>query len=673
MQFVYPSFLWALAAVGIPVIIHLFHFRRYKKIVFSDIRFLKQLQEQNKSKQKLRDILILICRMLAVAAIVLAFAQPFIPVGEAAGGAQKNISIFIDNSFSMNAEGSEGPLLEMAKTKARAIVNAYGNNDRFQILTNSLSGSEQHLVNKTDALARIDAIAPTTASASLKEITARQEHAFAERSEYHKAAYFVSDFQASQFNFNDITGDSLLRYHFVPVQNKQAINISVDSVYLQTPFVKSGEPVNLQIRLTNHGQEGVEGVVVKVNLNQVQKALLNVNLGAGETITTEAAVTPVNSDWQRGEVGVTDYPVTFDDKLYFAFKPVSRYRILYIGKGNKYIHAVFSDDTGYELTENSIGNINYQALNQYQLIVLDEPEEITSGLSLELDKYLSQGGQVLLIPGSEISASVASFAARKQLPTFGSITSQALRVSHINTKHPLFKGVFKKVAENQDMPAISNHYPLQKQSNTRGMGIISLNNGDELLWHTTSGKGNIYQLSVPLDERYSNLQMHSVFVPMILNMSMGARKGEQLYLVIGRDKQVTLPGDVNITPKLLRIGNKQQELITEVIQQQGQRVAAIDAISIPGWFDVTEKGSNQLLTVASCNNDRQESSMTFIDDATLEKQTSSLQHADVMDADAAVLSAQIGEQLSGKTFWRLLITAALLFICAEIVLLRFMR
>jgi hypothetical protein len=79
MQFVYPSFLLALAAIAIPIIIHLFHFRRYKKIVFSDIRFLKQVQEQNKSKQKIKDLLILLARILAIIFLVLAFAQPFIP------------------------------------------------------------------------------------------------------------------------------------------------------------------------------------------------------------------------------------------------------------------------------------------------------------------------------------------------------------------------------------------------------------------------------------------------------------------------------------------------------------------------------------------------------------------------------------------------------------------
>src|ERR1700722_15531164 len=102
MNFLFPSFLYALSAISIPIIIHLFNFRRYKKLYFSNVRFLKEVVQESHSKSKLRQLLVLICRCLVIAFLVFAFAQPFIPVkqGVTASGA-KAISIFIDNSFSM--------------------------------------------------------------------------------------------------------------------------------------------------------------------------------------------------------------------------------------------------------------------------------------------------------------------------------------------------------------------------------------------------------------------------------------------------------------------------------------------------------------------------------------------------------------------------------------------
>ena len=76
MMFVYPLFLWALAVVSIPIIIHLFNFRKYKKVYFSNVKFLRELKQESKSKSRLKEILILSARCLALISIVFAFAQP---------------------------------------------------------------------------------------------------------------------------------------------------------------------------------------------------------------------------------------------------------------------------------------------------------------------------------------------------------------------------------------------------------------------------------------------------------------------------------------------------------------------------------------------------------------------------------------------------------------------
>jgi len=108
MEFVNPGFLYGLLAISIPVIIHLFNFRRFKKVYFTNVSFIKELKLQTQKQSRLKHLLILIMRILAIAAIVLAFAQPFIPVSEnIINPHEKNaVSIYIDNSFSMQSESS---------------------------------------------------------------------------------------------------------------------------------------------------------------------------------------------------------------------------------------------------------------------------------------------------------------------------------------------------------------------------------------------------------------------------------------------------------------------------------------------------------------------------------------------------------------------------------------
>src|SRR3954468_9797392 len=160
MMFVYPLFLWALAAITIPIIIHLFNFRRYKKVYFTNVKFLKELQQESKSKSRLKELLILAARCLAIACLVLAFCQPFIPGTDSGiiNTGAKAISLYIDNSFSMENVNKQGPLLEIAKSRAKEVIKAFGVADRFQVITNDFEGKHQRFQTKEDALSAVDEI-----------------------------------------------------------------------------------------------------------------------------------------------------------------------------------------------------------------------------------------------------------------------------------------------------------------------------------------------------------------------------------------------------------------------------------------------------------------------------------------------------------------------------------
>ena len=175
MSFLYPSFLFALAAIAIPIIIHLFNFRRYKTVYFTNVRFLREVKEQTDSRSRLKHLLILLCRILSIIFLVLAFAQPFIRnKSTAVNTGKKAVSVFIDNSFSMGQLMADVPLIEQAKLKAREIVTAYAADDEFQLLTGDFEGSHQRLVDKDEMLNLIKEVQPSTKSRSFSDIISRQ-------------------------------------------------------------------------------------------------------------------------------------------------------------------------------------------------------------------------------------------------------------------------------------------------------------------------------------------------------------------------------------------------------------------------------------------------------------------------------------------------------------------
>ncbi|HZG01128.1 MAG TPA: BatA domain-containing protein, partial [Chitinophagales bacterium] len=130
LTFAYPAFLWALAALAIPVIIHLFSFRRYKTVFFPNVAFLREVKQQTDSRTRVKHWLVLLSRVLLLAFLVLAFAQPSVRKDNAAVRTGKSaVSIYVDNSFSMQQTDAEQTLLERARKRAYDVLDAYGPDD----------------------------------------------------------------------------------------------------------------------------------------------------------------------------------------------------------------------------------------------------------------------------------------------------------------------------------------------------------------------------------------------------------------------------------------------------------------------------------------------------------------------------------------------------------------
>src|SRR3989338_2054070 len=159
MKFLYPEFLWALSVLILPILIHLFNFKRYKTLYFSSLSFIRQVDQKTKSTQRLKHLLVLASRLLAFLFLVFAFAQPFFPNEETASDAKEAVlAFYIDNSFSMQARGAEGELLSQARENAREIIESAPMDTRFLIGTNEMSGSEERLLTKIEAFEKLDQI-----------------------------------------------------------------------------------------------------------------------------------------------------------------------------------------------------------------------------------------------------------------------------------------------------------------------------------------------------------------------------------------------------------------------------------------------------------------------------------------------------------------------------------
>ncbi|HRA72359.1 MAG TPA: BatA domain-containing protein, partial [Flavobacterium sp.] len=133
MQFKHPEILYFLFLLVIPILVHLFQLRRFKKEYFTNVRFLKKLSIQTRKSSKIKKWLLLATRLLLLTFIIIAFAQPFFKAKDTKNS-NNEMYIVLDNSFSMQAKGQKGELL---KRTVQELLENTPENQTFSLITNS--------------------------------------------------------------------------------------------------------------------------------------------------------------------------------------------------------------------------------------------------------------------------------------------------------------------------------------------------------------------------------------------------------------------------------------------------------------------------------------------------------------------------------------------------------
>ncbi|MCB0669502.1 MAG: BatA domain-containing protein, partial [Saprospiraceae bacterium] len=400
MQFLYPLFLAALATLAIPVIIHLFYFRRYKKVQFTNVRFLKEIKEESSIRSRLKNLLTLLARLLAVLFLVLGFAQPFIKQDDNVKKGQKLISIFVDNSYSMASLSQDAPLLEEAKRKAKEIVNAYDLEDRFQIVSHDLSARQQRFFGREQALAQIDDLTLTPAVVPLSRVFLRQQQLLNEDENPNKLIYYVSDFQE---NIADLEpSDTSFEYNLLPLKAVIEQNVSIDSAWFEAPVQMVNKANMLLVKVHNWSDQEVENIQLSMRMDGDVKPVGALDIDARSTYIDTVFITVLEPGIKKAELKITDFPVQFDDTYFLSFEVKQQIQTLVINENqpNRYIGSALASEEYFQKTERGASNLDYSSFNQYQLILINELNSISSGLSSALRNYLSQGGNVLVFPAA---------------------------------------------------------------------------------------------------------------------------------------------------------------------------------------------------------------------------------------------------------------------------------
>lgn len=678
MQFIYPLFLWALLALAIPIIIHLFAFRRFKKVAFTNVRFLQEIKEETSNRSKLKNLLTLLMRLLAVACLVFAFAQPFLPTGADVKTGSNAVSVFVDNSYSMLAQQDETPLLEVAKAKARAIIEAYGESDKFQVLTHDFEGRHQRLVTKEDAVLLVDAISASPTVRSFAQIYNRQKQT-TDLAGDNTILYILSDFQrsilpATKEDAYSLISDTITEINLVPIQSIIEKNISIDSAWLESPVPLLNQVNRLFVKITNHSEQDVDDVALSIVKDDQTKPEGTRSIRARSSIIDTININLLKPGSQKVMLKINDYPIQFDDTYYITVDVPEKITALAINESqpNRYLDAVFRGLKYYHLDNQSTASLKYADFNTYDLIILNDINTMSTGLSTELSDYVLSGGNVLVFPGiNAINNGVNAFLRSMATNTLEGWSTDKKQSSRINTDEFVFKDVFAKVGSNLKLPTTTGQYSLTDYQSRGERKILRYRDGSSYFVKYDKGAGSLYLCASPLHTDYNDLVLNAeIFVPMLYKAALSKRNTTKPAYTIGSSTPIELNSTSSGTDILYKIQGDVAFIPGQSTVRDRVLLDVNDQIRTAGAYSLLL--GEQSLRLLAFNYDRRESDVS-IDNADDLRDLFGTSVSVIESTKGTNFTQLIGEKDKGIQLWRWFLVGCLGFLGIESLLLRFLK
>ena len=645
MQFKHPELLYALFLLVIPIFIHLFQLRRFKKLEFSNLDFLKRVRIKTRKSSQLKKWLILLTRMAIFSCIILAFSQPF-SASKSALKNDKELVIYIDNSFSTQLIDTKGVSLQ---THLQKLYSQNFYDYKINWLTNDFSKRNTSAQNfKNDILT----INHSQRQLSPKEVIIKSNQLFSTKNNNsEKRIIYISDFQ-SKSEFPEVPDGITL--DIVALEYKEVSNINIDSVFIANTNIAS---VNLKVIITG---QGLIPETVPISLYNKNKLIAKTAVNFGQDINSikkrEVVFEIDNNEKFEGKLEITDPNLKFDNNLYFSTNLRKKIKVLEIGNtDNNYFKRIFKENE-FNFTQQGSKSLNYTNFSSQNFIILNELEQIPESLVTAIKLYTDQGGSLLIIPSSNaIIEQYNQLYASLELGAISNFNKKEKKITKIEFENPLYKNVFEKEIINFQYPIVNSFFNL----NSSVQKVLSFEDSKPFLLR----KNHIYTSTAAINLQNSNFQNSPLIVPTFYNMAKQSLALPKLYYEIGKQNLYS----ISISLKQDEILKISDSLNTFIPLQQTKKnqvnIATENNPSNAGNYSITK--DDIVIDKVSYNFDRQESILTYSNPNNWDNTNLYNNVGDLFDNIA--LNNKI------NSFWKWFVILALLFLLIELVILKFYK
>lgn len=646
MQFKHPEILYVLFALLIPIFIHLFQLQRFTKTLFTNVKFLKEIALQTRKSSRLKKWLVLCSRLLAFSAIIIAFAQPYTAKNSA--NHKWSTSIYLDNSWSMKAKGAQGELLKRA---IQDLAENIPDNGNYNLLTN-----DETLTNltKNQFIEAVKKVSYSSRQINLQTLLLRLDQLEPQTKETTYSTLLISDFQDSKKS----TDLSNAHFSYIQTLPSNRHNISIDSI--TTSDTNSGNR-NMNIHLINQGIEQKNSSITALSKDMIlAKTSFDIDRDSQKTIQLSV---PKNRTSITVKIDVED-SYLYDNTFYISFSKAAKIPILVIGDQQKsFLDRIYKDDE-FDLHKTSTKQIAYNSIDKQQLIILFDNNKITKSLLHQLLEFVKKGGSLVVVPTKKSSKeSIQLLYNSFTIGQVNTVESDSLQITKIHYAHPILKHVFERKITNFQYPNIAHYYDLNVPVE---QPILSYENNKSFVSAKLIGKGKIYWFSAPLDANSGNFIDSPLIVPIFYNMGKQSQIQSQLSYSLGKKNTIVvrqkLPAE-----SVLHVKNTQIDFIPyQEILSDKVILHTDEQPNIPGFYAIQDK--EVTLQNIAFNIPKSESSIHYINLDKLTESNAAIHHFKSIKQAMQQLSSE--QNIHSIFKWFVLL--ALLFLCIEILLLKFL-
>ena len=522
--------LLGLTAALIPLILHLLNRRRRDVIEFSSLRFLRELEKKEMNRLKLRRLLLLLIRTLAVISIVLAFSRPTLR-GYLPGSSVSTAAVIVmDNSLSMRLKDREDSLFDKTLTALSEIISTFNEQDKYMVIptVNDLElrdGRSEWLKKENKGIERIrissgSSYLMSSVDEGLKMLDMVEAA--------NKEMFILSDYQLSAGENDQSANDSMppdVHYYLVEVKSDD-VNYSISKIDVITKVLRNGGNARIDVILRSNSTIRQD---VRVDLflegKRVGQSTLSPVTGFDEKVSF---VVPVSGHgFLEGFAEITEDALAADNRRYFYLYVPRRINILAIGSQTDLLFTLLalrsfsSANRNSNVKEITPLETDRVVMEDYDVVLLTATAPNSEMLGKRLESFVRNGGGLMIFPGRNFDIKTYNrlFTERLGLPEIAGIIEAGddigsyLPFDFIDWGHPLFAGIFSTSNSDVGFPKVKKYYALKDFK--RGNDLISLEGNIPFLQEFRLGDGKILMmLSTPLLD-WNDFPLKGLWVPFV--------------------------------------------------------------------------------------------------------------------------------------------------------------